>query len=104
MHFHKDAIHSARHACACDIFDKQRIATRCRSQSSRSLQAVRHVINYRVTKVTHDGKPAKIYYEIVIAEARPAFGYDDAMIILRYGFLYSIFHILRREKLPLIDV
>src|SRR5215212_3447307 len=81
MHFHENAIHSARHARARKVFDKLRVSARRRSQSARSLQAVRYVVDNRITETAHDGKPSEIHHQIVVPKTRAALRYYHATVV-----------------------
>ena len=50
------------------------------SPRARQLQAVRHVVHDRIAERPQDRERAHVDDEVVVAEAEPALGHDDARV------------------------
>ena len=104
MDFEKYAVDAGRDACRRERLDVLGEPRGDAVAAAGELQAVRHVEHDRHALRPHHRKRAHVDDEIVVAEARAALGDDDPRVARVDRLCDRMLHIVRREKLSLLDV
>src|SRR5262245_9388797 len=104
MDFHEYGVHSAGDSSACEGFDVFGLSASCITQPAGKLQGVSHVEDDGHAKSAHDREGTHVDDEVVITEGRPAFSQQQLLTTDFPNFVDDISRVLRREKLPLLDV
>src|SRR5688572_1876341 len=104
VHFQKDPVDTR---CDAGLSHRLDVLGKARGHAvsgARELEAMCHVKNHRVTKRSQHRKRAWIDDQIVVAERDAPFGHDHVAVAGIGDFRDRVFHVLRCEKLALLDV
>ncbi len=80
VHFEEHAVNARRHAGRRQRLDELGLPGRDAVTAARQLQAVRDVVDHRISERAHDGEGAHVDDEVVIAEREPALGHDHLLV------------------------
>ena len=104
MDFHEHGVDARGNAGRCERLDVLRESRGDAVAGAGQLQAVRHVEHHRVTELAQHGQRAHVDDEIVVPEADAALGDENRFVSCAGDLRHDMFHVLRREELPLFDI
>src|SRR5262245_35609263 len=104
MYFHENTVDARCNAGSRQMRYVLRLSAGALPLSSRKLQAVGDIKNYRDSETLHDRKRTEIDDQIVITERRAAFGKDHFVISRLLHLVDDVLHFPRRKKLSLFNI
>ena len=110
MGFHEDAGDADRHRRPCQHGYELALTARRGALPARQLHRVGGIEDHRASRLAHDRQTAHVGDQIVIAEGSTPLAHHDAVAVEPgvdcglAGLVGDIFHVVRRQKLPLLDI
>ena len=104
MNLEKNSVNARRHAGRRQRLYELGLPGGDAVTAARKLQAVRHVVDHRISQRAHDGEGAHVDDEVVIAEREPALGDDDLLVASARHLVDGVLDVIGRQELALLDV
>ena len=104
MYLHEHAVYPRRHRRPRQRFDEFRLATGGDSSTTRQLDAMGGVEDYRPARIPHDLQPAHIHHQVVVAEAGAPLRKHHLRVAGRGDFVGRAVDIVGSHELAFLDV